>query len=103
MILFGSISPNLSNLYSRPKNLRYRVKTLIPREQHDPSGRCWREAGLDYGTEALSGRIGTSVENTAVFYVYTYDSDPTGPWSWPMLSAVGGSEGDWPDREVRWH
>ena len=35
------------------------------------------EAGLDYGTEALSGRIGTSVvENTAVFYVYTYDSDP---------------------------
>ena len=29
------------------------------------------------GTEALSGRIGTSVvENTAVFYVYTYDSDP---------------------------
>ena len=62
------------------------------------------EAGLDYGTEALSGRIGTSVvENTAVFYVYTYDSDPYRAME--LANAIGrvAPKEIGRIREVRWH
>ena len=62
-------SVNISNSeFTQAKNL-VKSNTILQK--------VLEEAGLDYGTEALSGRIGTSVvENTAVFYVYTYDSDP---------------------------
>ena len=69
-------SVNISNSeFTQAKNLVQSYILIL--KSNTILQKVLEEAGLDYGTEALSGRIGTSVvENTAVFYVYTYDSDP---------------------------
>ena len=69
-------SVNISNSeFTQAKNLVQSYILIL--KSNTILQKVLEEAGLDYGTEGLSGRIGTSVvENTAVFYVYTYDSDP---------------------------
>ena len=69
-------SVNISNSeFTQAKNLVQSYILIL--KSNTILQKVLEEAGLDYGTEALSGRIGTSVvENTAVFYVYTYDSNP---------------------------
>lgn len=69
-------SVNISNSeFTQAKNLVQSYILIL--KSHTILEKVSEEAGLDYTAENLSRMIGTSVvENTAVFYVYTYDSDP---------------------------
>ena len=69
-------SINISNSeFTQAKNLVQSYILIL--KSHTVLEKVLEEAGFDYGTETLMKMITTSVvENTAVFYVYAYDSDP---------------------------
>lgn len=69
-------SVNISNSeFTQAKNLVQSYILIL--KSNTILEKVLEEEGLDYKVETLSRMIGTSVvENTAVFYVYAYDSDP---------------------------
>lgn len=69
-------SVNISNSeFTQAKNLVQSYILIL--KSHTILEKVSEEAGLSYPPEMLSGMIATSVvENTAVFYVYVYDTDP---------------------------
>lgn len=69
-------SVNISNSeFTQAKNLVQSYILIL--KSNTVLEKVLEEAGEDYGAEILASKIATSVvENTAVFYVYVYDSDP---------------------------